>query len=375
MSTVNPATTSSVSPAAIDRWQNPIPPAVKRYAEQAEALQAQLRDQGIVTTVEDAPPLPPQEEPQEQPQEAQETFSDGGAVQQPPAYEPPQQPPQAAEDDDSWRHKFQSEQGRTQALRSDVSRLSDEITNLRRLLATVQSAPPPPPSRQETFKADITAEERAQWGDDLIGIIERKAREIADQQTEELREQVRQLGGQVHNVGQAAAINAFERMKQTLDGMREISNWRHLNDAQEFVAWLAYPDRLSGRKRHDMLQEAWSQCDAGRVSAFFADFLKDYPGLAPSPARQAAGGAGQQPTKPTLESMAAPGKARSSAPASNGAGRDAKPRITTGDISRFYADKIAGRFKGREADADAYEREIYAADKEGRIVQTSALSR
>lgn len=343
------------NPKQIDH--STIPPAVRRQAERAEALRQQS-----------SAPVEPQPQPEPEPQPPAEQHFQQLEPQPQPEAQPEPQPTPDGDDPNSetWQHKFQSEQGRTQKLRHDVATLSDEVSNLRGLLATMQtaaSAPPEQPDPQQTFKSEITPEEIEQWGPDLIGVIEKKAREIANKETMELKEQLRQLGGRVQHVGEAAQINARQQMTKTLDGHPRVSNWRELNNDDEFIGWLQYPDPLSGEKRHDMLRKAWDQNDASRVAAFFESFLAEAGRAVPRPAQQGNGAA--PPSKPSLESFAAPGKPRSAAPSPQNAA--AKETVTTGDISRFYADKTAGRFKGREADADAYEREIFQAQTEGRV--------
>jgi hypothetical protein len=44
-----------------------------------------------------------------------------------------------------------------------------------------------------------------------------------------------------------------------------------------------------------------------------------------------------------------------------------KPVYTTAWIAKFMADKRSGKYRGREADADAIERDIFQAQHEGRI--------
>jgi hypothetical protein len=44
-----------------------------------------------------------------------------------------------------------------------------------------------------------------------------------------------------------------------------------------------------------------------------------------------------------------------------------KPVYTAAWIARFTADRIAGKYRGREADAEAIERDIWQAQHEGRI--------
>lgn len=367
----------AANPKQID--QSTIPPIVRRQAEAAEALRRRAAGE----------PEPGQQPPQEPPQPPQEG-------QQPPAEAPPApeqrfkttvedappappqgdpEPPKSTQlkegedpNADTWHHKFVSEQGRTTKLRADLAQLSSEVTNLRGLLATMQEAqahPQPAQDKQQTFKSEITPEEIEQWGPDLLAVIEKKAREIAHEQTSELRQQVQQLGGQVHSVGGQIAQDARGRMVQNLDSMSAIEGWRDINTDPEFMAWLQYPDRLSGKKRHAMLVEAWDSNNASRVAAFFEDFLDQAGRAAPQPVAPQGNGAAKPQPKPSLESLAAPGKSRSAAPPLGAAA--GKDIITTGDIARYYADSTAGRFKGREADAEAYEREIFAAQNEGRV--------
>lgn len=365
----------AANPKQIDH--STIPPAVRRQAEAAEALRR--RAAGEPEPGQQVPqelPQPPQngdQPPADAPPAAEQRFrttiEDAPPVQSEPEPKPTQQLKDGEDPNgETWHHKFVSEQGRTTKLRADLAQLSGEVTNLRGLLATMQDAqaqPPAPQDKQQTFKSEITPEEIEQWGPDLLGVIEKKAREIAHEQTRELREQVQQLGGQVNNVGGQIAVSARERMVQNLDANNAIEGWRDVNVDPEFMAWLQYPDRLSGQKRHAMLVEAWNSNNASRVAAFFEDFLDQAGRAAPQPAAPQGNGVAKPQPKPSLESLAAPGKSRSAAPPPGAAA--GKDIITTGDIARFYADRTAGRFKGRESDAEAYERDIFAAQGEGRV--------
>jgi len=44
-----------------------------------------------------------------------------------------------------------------------------------------------------------------------------------------------------------------------------------------------------------------------------------------------------------------------------------KPIYTQAQIAQFFDDQRKGKYRGREADAAAYERDIYQAQHEGRI--------
>jgi hypothetical protein len=79
---------------------------------------------------------------------------------------------------------------------------------------------------------------------------------------------------------------------------------------------------------------------------------------APTPAAPTA------PPKPGLESLAAPGKARTSAQPNAPA---EKQIITTADVNAFYDAVRKGYYNGREAEKNALEQELFAAQREGRV--------
>ena len=75
-----------------------------------------------------------------------------------------------------------------------------------------------------------------------------------------------------------------------------------------------------------------------------------------------------QPAEPngklSLESFAAPGRAKTSAASSAPV---EKPLITRAQISQFYADSASGKYRGREAEKNQLEAMIFDAEREGRI--------
>jgi len=122
---------------------------------------------------------------------------------------------------------------------------------------------------------------------------------------------------------------------------------------------------------HEMLKEAYSRNDAPVFAAFFEDFLREQGRLAPPPKSNGAAAApgqtnGSAPAPAQgLERFAAPGKPKHAATAPT---VPAEPEtFTSGDIARFYQDKQLGRWKGREAEMDAYEQRMHAAVRENRV--------
>jgi hypothetical protein len=351
----------------------PLPPAVRRAAEAAERAQLELTGK------------PPAEPPQQPAQGAQEPLpapthptpppeppkAAEGAPEAPqaPSQPEPSKPSEPEANDESWKQKYESQLGRARQLQKDVAALTTRIDEMQQLLATVQAAPPPAEGQPFQAKELLTPEEKQEWAE-ALPIMEKRFRELYEPREHELQSKISNLEAQLQHQDKRATVSAQASMFQRLDnhpvlGLATDQSWRVLNNDDSFIEWLKYLDAYSGRKRHELLNEAVNSNDAGRVAAIFEGFLKEtgqYP-AAPQRAAQTNGAGSPPPTG--LEQFAAPGPART-APAAPGAPVDAEI-ITSGDITRFFADKSAGRWKGREKEADAYERRIFAAQKAGRI--------
>lgn len=364
------------NPKAID--QSTIPPAVRRQAEAADRRMREASGQ------QEPPPAPPPDPGPPQPTNPEPPRQ---AAPPPPASQPdPPSPPPADpadENNETWKHKFESEQGRALRLRQDVSRLSEEVSNLRNLLSTVQPAPPPAqtPSFELPDPLDtLTAEEKQEWGE-MLPVLSKVAKRMSEATLGQVQERLKDVGQSVVQVRQHAMQNDRDKMLGLLDdpnhminksgrpfgrpGDQPGSTWRDINRDPEFLNWLEYPDPLSGMKRLDMLTSAFNANDASRVAAFFANFLREVAAVDPQPQPQPGTPVTPQGnTRPSLEAFAAPGRPRAAAPQD---GPAAPEVITTADISRFYSDLRAGRFKGKEKIAEEYEQKIFAASKAGTV--------
>jgi hypothetical protein len=70
------------------------------------------------------------------------------------------------------------------------------------------------------------------------------------------------------------------------------------------------------------------------------------------------------PARPSLETLAAPGRARTSAQPN---APTEKQIITTADIDAFYDAVRRGMYRGREAEQAQLEQELFLAQREGRV--------
>lgn len=297
-----------------------------------------------------------------------------GAATSPAAAPPPEgtQPPATppVEDEQTWEQKFKSQSGRFEQMLKANEALSSRVNELQQSISLLQSrgvqAPAPVPAAERAAPKYVKDEEVQEYGEEFIDIVGRRAKEVYAPEFDELAERMKRLEGQVQGVGSIVQTTVKKGLYDTLD--HDIPNWKEINRSPQFKEWLGRPDPYSGRLRHDMLKEAYSGHESGRVLSFFKGFLTEATGLpqdsqartaSAPPLAQSGNGSG----KPSLADFAAPGRARS---APQNLPPD-KPMYTQAWIAKFYADKLAGKYRGRETDVAAVEADIFQAQHEGRI--------
>lgn len=242
---------------------------------------------------------------------------------------------------------------------------------------TLRAVARPPPDPNSPTVSLLTEQEIADYGPDFIDVVRRAVKEATDP----LYAEINGLRGQVGTM-QTETTNAFmNRMNAALSAA--VPNWEGLNKDQKFIQWSQLPDVFSGAIRRTLMQDAWNSGDPNRLVAFFRAYLAEEAATDPL-----AAGAPRQPVMQTvvtptpatfaqvsasplhpgspqlaLSDLAAPGRAHSAA------GQPAeKPVYSPQDITRFYTDIAAGRWRGREVQAQAIEADIMVAQREGRIL-------
>lgn len=267
----------------------------------------------------------------------------------------------AAPQVDDWEHRFKSMKGRFDRAQEQVRSLSEQISSLQSVIATMQQ-----PEAQDRTPVELraerllTPEEVENYGEDFLNVVGKRAKEQLSPEVHELKQQLSELQARLQGVTGAVMQDARSKLITNMD--EKCPRWRELNDDPNFVAWLGLPDPYSGAIRHELLKGAYEQNNTPRVLAFFNGFLAEEAATAPAetvePDQVQAPNAGKVP----LEALAAPGRAKSAAhpPAE-------KPIITRRQISQFYIDLAAGKYRGRETEAQTLERQIFDAQREGRI--------
>lgn len=271
---------------------------------------------------------------------------------------------------EEWRHRFLSMQGRFNqaqktngAMEQQMTELGQELMRTQQMVANMQphqhaQQQPVPDTNHNNL---ITEEDRANYGDELIDLARRAAMSSVSPELERLKKENETLTQRVQTTGRRELFG-------TLDSA--LPQWRAINNDARFKTWLRLPNVYTGQLRGNMLKAAVDGAQAPKVLALFKDFLAEATATGQmAPAQQVEQQATQQqaPHQPAvaLETLAAPGRAR---PASGDSQVPSeKPIYSRAQISKFYDDVRRQLYAGREAEKQAIESDLTAAQREGRI--------
>lgn len=332
-----------------------IPAAVRRQGAASDALQKKFIGGGEEPAAPAAPVAP--------------AAVASVAPAAPVAAEPPAEPPAQPQIID-WEQRYKSMKGRRD---HEVGQLTTRVQTLEReLVGRAVSATPIPAA--PASNVEVTEEERALWGDDLLRIIDERAAKIAEQR-------FAPIASQVQNIEKTVVVGAGDALLNALSAA--VPNWQEINVDEQFLDWLALPDGFSGATRQQNLETAFNERNQAAVIAVFKGFISE--GLQgpeeiqPAPVAAAAAPGTPRgtpaPVRPPqssripLDHLAAPGRARSAAPAPP----VEKPVYTRANIAQFYTarqspTKLQALGIMSEAEAKATEVDIFAAQHEGRVV-------
>lgn len=270
--------------------------------------------------------------------------------------------PEGDKTEKTLEQKYKTLQGMYNAevprLHAEKRELTNRVQQLEQLIASMNATPA---QQQAPVEKLITEQDMEDYGDS-IEVMRRVFREemsSKDTEINELKRLVRQMQGtvvpQVHQLSQNYAVSNEQRFWADLQ--TAVPDWQDINGSQEFQAWLLEVDPLTGIPRQTYLDDAQRNMDARRVANFFTAW-KGMTGSSNARTPTAA-----QPAS-ELERQVAPGKGRSGGAKPQG---EAKT-YTSEDIKKFFSDVQKGKYRGKEAERDRIERDIFAAQREGRIV-------
>lgn len=334
-----------------------IPAAIKAAAALSDKLHATA-----YATPEPEPPAEPEvpavpQAPAEPPKAPEEPKT-------PPAPAAPE-PPKAPQEVDvvEWKRRYESMKGRYDRSQDQIKGLGSQLSDLQRVVASLQAAQKTPPSTPAPERL-ITAEEEEEYGQNLLSVVGKKAKEEINPLVSSLKEKLDGLEARLEAVGGYVQEDAMSRMYRQMD--EKLPTWRELNTDERFLEWLRLPDPFSGVIRGELLGAAHEQRNAPRVLAFFNGFLANEAAGAPTGEQDLPEPPPPAPApKIPLETLAAPGRAKTAAAPPAPA---EKPTFTRAQIAQLYDAHRRGQFRGRDAEWDRLEKQIFEASRSGRVL-------
>lgn len=270
-----------------------------------------------------------------------------------------------------WKQKYSVLKGKYDAevprMAQDLREANDRITSLEDKLAGLATQAVVDPAVVPA-RTDFTPEEIADYGEDLMDVMGRKAREIVQS---EYQPQIESLQGEVTNLktqlgGTDKRVGKFETNEVFAQLDAEVKDWRAVNVDPEFHEWLDQLDPFTGESRKNLMLNAFNRKNAQQVKAFFTTYAQENAAVVPAPADPSLSGQGSAPLGSTLdlEKYVAPGTPRSG----GDAGAPKEKRIWTHqEIGAFYAAVQKGHYRSRPDDKARIEADIVAATTQGRI--------
>lgn len=330
-----------------------IPPAVRRQSTRADEL---AREAGMAGAPEPETP-------------SAELVGDPEPVSETPGETPGETPPEpaTAEPPVDWEQRYRTLQGKYDVENADLRR---QIESMRLLMAQLnerqqqqESAPEARPATTTTVV--IPPEHVSEYGQELIDAARQWARAEIAPELDMLRGELRELRGGQQRV---EATTTQQRVEAHLSADPELADkWQAVNVDPQFIAWLGQVDPFAGAPRKVLFDDACGRGDGVRIARFFKAFITEHTAVSqPSPTPPQTPASEPVAERPSLEQLAAPGRAVGTGSSQSGA--PAEKRLwTQPDIARFYRERTQGVFAGREAEANALEQDIFAATREGRI--------
>lgn len=238
-----------------------------------------------------------------------------------------------------WEQRYRSLDGMIQAR-------DRQIEQLHQLLASMQQAQAAPeaPAKQDKAKL-VGKEDEDAFGADLVDLARRVAREESGAYVAKLEGTIAELQQQLKGVAQTTAVTVQDRFENQLAAA--VPNWKAVDGDPKFIEWLQ-----SNATRRKVFSEAARNQDVDGVAYFY----KEYPGAQKTE---------KQAVDPRLAKQVAPGKSKAVAPAA--ANPAEKKTWTRSEIAQFYAD---GKKRFSQEDYVKLERDLFAAQKEGRVDYT-----
>ena len=241
---------------------------------------------------------------------------------------------------DTLRGKYNSEVPR---LQRELREAAEERDRLREQLEQARSEQPGQDSKgnDSGISEERLEKIRQDFGEDFLEAVKLVAKQEIGPAQEDSSSRVQE---DVQRLEQRLQENDQQRFWRDLSAL--CPQWETINRRQDWLQWLGEVDRLTGQTRQQLLDSAHQSLDAARVAEIFNAFVEQVDGAR----RQQ-----KQSRQEELQSQVAPGKSRNPEPASS------RPRYTVEDYTALQEEIRRGKWRGKEDEAKAKEREILQA--------------
>jgi len=330
-----------------------LPRQVEEQLKQTEELEKQLygeqelADPNKPQAFVEQPQVTQEAEPVEAPEEVLAQPEDDADVEE--VSQPKAEEAKKTDEIRKWEQKYKTLQGMYDAevprLHSQVKELTAKVESL---TAATEKAQAAKQEAQEQLRL-VTDEDVKEFGEDLIDVQRRVAREVAAEfraELDALKEENESLRKMASSTDSKVSTASFEQRLHRL-----VPDFDQVNTSPEWIDWLNEVDPLLRGPRMTVAQQAYESGDAEAV-AYYVDLFKQ----SQAPVEVEA----PKKAKAELERQIQPSRSASSnaAPSSKGA------TYTQADIQNMFT-RIAKM--GATEEARKLEAEIDAAFMEGRV--------
>ena len=279
--------------------------------------------------------------------------------------EPQEQVVQDSQENETVEQRYKTLQGMYNAevprLHAEKRDMANRVSQLEQLLAGMQQPKTEPVPKAEAPKL-ITDADVEEYGDS-IEVMRRVSKEetsAAEQKLKQLEKQIEALQNNVLPRVEQVAANQVKTSEQAFwsELSTTVPDWRDMNDNQDFQNWLLEIDPLTGISRQTYLEDAQRNLDVGRVTNFFNAWKGNNGSESNAQPNRKAQSSNE------LKKQVSPGKGKSSGKPQSNSNKTYSPD----DIKSFFDDVRKGNYRNKEEERDRIERDIFAAQREGRIV-------
>ena len=325
---------------------------LKELEQIEKQLQANADEAKPKTDVEQQPEAV--ETTQETAEQTEEVVAEQENEQQVEAAEPAeaQETPQKSDEDDAavWKQKYKTLQGmydkEVPRLHAEVKDLSARLSEYQAQLETKAEA------KQEEVKSLVTDEDVKNFGEDLIEVQRKVAKEVAAEYDAKLQAYEAKIAALEENLGSTQSSVAESSFDARLH--RLVPDFDAVNTDPKWIAWLDEVDPVLRGPRRTVAEQAFSSGDAEGV-AYYVNMFKS--SIAPEPTPEV-----EKPSK-ELERQIQPSRKASSATPTSQKGKT----YSSAQISQMFKKAVTLSSAGRIDEANKLEAEIDAAYMEGRV--------